>query len=145
MLAEKQIQAALERVPTMTHQQLQTTRQNALTAGEIAKSVVDAIDARLQEFESAGGWAAQRLTFARSMLGLMEGYPVGQWVASRDLVKRAQTEFSDNPYVAYCEGNSARLIPLTKALEEAQREFPNLERRKDGSAPGDRVFYKRNA
>ena len=145
MPTDQQLRAALARVPTMGHQQLVTTRENALSAGEPARSLVEAIDRRLGEFNQEGGWAAHRLAFARSVLGLMQRYPVGHWVASRDLVMRAQLKFSGNPYVSYCAANSARLIPLTKALEEAGREFPHIERRKDGSAPSDRVLYKGSA
>ena len=138
---DEQVQAALLRVPTMDHQGLVATRANAAARGDAAKPLVDAINTRLREFETAGGMAAQRLEFARSMLGLMDRYPAGQWVAARDLFARAELEFADNPYVTYFQAHGARRAPLTKALEKALAEFPMLERRKDGPAQGASVFY----
>ena len=52
-------------------------------------------------------------------------------------------EDADNPYAVWMQGNSARQIPLTKALDDVLPEFPDVERRKDGTGQGDRVYYRR--
>lgn len=132
----------IDKVGTMTHQDLLTVRANAVRMGDEAQPLVTAIDERLASFEASGGMASHRAEFARSMLALVAEYPRGQWVASRDLYVRAKERFADNPYVGYVEENSARAIPLTKALESVRDEFPGLEHRKDGSAQGAPVFYR---
>lgn len=40
-------------------------------------------------------------------------------------------ENGDNPFVVWMKGNTARQIPVTKALEQVMPEFPGIERNKD--------------
>lgn len=86
--------------------------------------------------------AAHRLEFARAMLRMVERERPLQWVASRDLFQKAKVEHADNPFAIWMGGNTARQIPLTKALSDVLPEFPRLEWRKDGSEQGARVYYR---
>lgn len=140
---EKQLAAALQRVPMMDKQALLTLRENASRKGDVAATLIAAIDQKLEAFESDGGMAKHRLEFARCMLRKMEREPVGRRVPSMDLFQRARTEDGSNAFAIWMEGNTARRIPLTKALEDVLPEFPNLKREKDGSSQSDRVFYVR--
>ena len=140
---EKQLSAAIVRVPEMDRQALLTTRANALRHGDAARELVAAIDARLAELDEGGSIAQHRLNFARAMLRKLEREPPLRWVAARDLFQKAKLEDADNPFAIWMEGNTARQIPLTKALEEIRPEFPNVEHRKDGAGQGDRVYYRR--
>lgn len=137
---EERVQAAIARVPGLDHKDLIGTRANAVRFGDAAKPLIAAIDERLAEFDAAGGMAKHRLDFARSMLSIVQRHK--GWVASRDLFNWARTEFSDNPYVAYMAENSARQIPLTKALSDVLPEFPAVEYRKEGTGQSDRIYYR---
>lgn len=144
MSIEKQVAAAMARVPTMALQELQTLRQNALKYGESASALIGLIDERLLEFEASGGMAAHRLEFARNMLRIVRRSGV-QWQAGRDVFNQARLEFSDSPFVIWMAGNGARQIPVTKALDDVMPEFPDIERRKDGVGQSDRVYFRRRA
>lgn len=140
---EKQLVAALARVPGMDRQALRTTRENALRHGAAAGALIEAIDARLAQLETDEPMALHRLEFARSILRKLDREPALRWVASRDLFNRARLEEADSPFVIWMAGNSARQIPITKALDDVLGEFPNVERRKDGAGQSDRVWYRR--
>ncbi len=142
MSVEKQVAAALGRLAQLSHQELLTTRENALRFGPAAQPLLEAIDERLEAFQQEGGMAVHRLEFARSMLRLVERGSPG-WIPARDIFLRAQTEFADNPFVIWMKGNTARQIPVTKALDDVLPEFPHIERRKDGVGQGDRVYFRR--
>jgi hypothetical protein len=138
----KQIQAARSRVPHLDHQALITLRQNALRFGDQAAELIADIDVVLAEFSSSGGMSPHRLEFARCILRSIYRFPALQWVAGRDLYQKALIEHADNQYVIWLKGNGARAIPLTKALEDALPEFQDIERRKDGAAHSDRVYFR---
>lgn len=131
MSENKQVAAALVRVPHLDLQGLRTMRENALRFGAEAAPLIEAIDARLDEFHVAGGIAPHRLEFARQMLRIVERGSPRQWQESRSIFNRAVLENADNPYVVWMKGNTARQIPLTKALDDVLPEFPHLERDKD--------------
>lgn len=139
----EQIASALARVGSLDHQSLLILRDNALPYGDAAAELILAIEVRLAEFNVGGGMARHRLDFARAMLGKLDREPALRWVAARDLFNRARCENADSPFAAWMEGNSARQIPLTKALEDVLAEFPEVERRKDGVGQGDRVYFRR--
>ena len=127
----KKVEAAIARVPHLDLQQLKTLRENALQFGEEAAPLVEAIDTRLADFEAAGGIASHRLEFARQMLRIVErGRPL-QWQEGRSIFNKAVQENGDNPFVVWMQGNTARQIPVTKALEDVLPEFPHIERDKD--------------
>lgn len=140
MSENKQVAAAIARVPLLDLQALKTLRENALRFGDEAAPLIGAIDARLSEFELSGGIARHRLEFARQMLRIVERENSRQWLEGRSIFNRAILEHADNPYVVWMKGNSARQIPLTKALEDVRPEFPHLEHRKD--AQSGRVFWR---
>lgn len=142
MSVADRVQAMLGRLESMDKQALLTLRENSLRLGEEAAPLVAAIDARLEGFDATGGMARHRLDFARGMLRIAERRPPGQWIASRELFQRAKVEFADNPYAVWIKGNSAREIPLTKALEDVKSEFPYLEIRKEGPERGARVWWR---
>jgi hypothetical protein len=112
-------------------QGLKTLRENALRLGDEAVSVIEAIDARLNEFDASGGMARHRLEFARQMLRIVERCPPRQWQEGRAIFNKAVLENADNPFVVWMKGNTARQIPITKALEDVLPEFPHIEREKD--------------
>ena len=131
MSQNKKVEAAIARVPHLDLQQLKTLRENALQFGEEAAPLVEAIDTRLADFEAAGGIAIHRLEFARQMLRIVErGRPL-QWQEGRSIFNKAIQENGDNPFVVWMQGNTARQIPVTKALEDVLPEFPHIERDKD--------------
>jgi hypothetical protein len=123
--------AALARVPHLDLQGLKTLRENALRLGDEAVPVIEAIDVRLDEFDATGGMARHRLEFARQMLRIVERGPLRQWQEGRSIFNKAVVENADNPFVAWMKGNTARQIPITKALEDVLPEFPHIEREKD--------------
>ncbi|OJU12148.1 MAG: hypothetical protein BGN86_08955 [Caulobacterales bacterium 68-7] len=131
MAENKQVAAAMARIPQLDIQRLKTLRENALRFGAEAAVLVDAVDARLQEFDAAGGMARHRLEFARQMLRIVERGSPHQWQEGRSVFNRAVQENADNPFVVWMKGNSARQIPVTKALEDVLPEFPHLQREKD--------------
>ena len=131
MSQNKQIAAAMTRVPRLNLQELNTLRQNALRFGEDAAPLIEAIDARLDEFDSAGGMARHRLEFARQMLRIVERGRPRQWQEGRSIFNKAVFENGENPFVVWMNGNTARQIPITKALEDVLPEFPHVEREKD--------------
>lgn len=140
-----QVAAMLARVPSMDQQQLITVRENAIRIGPEAEALVAAIDARLAEFKAEGGMAVHRLEFARQMMRMVERSPNTQWIAGIDLFKRAAHEYASNPYIVWMHGNSARKIPLTKAIEDVIGAFPNVQREKRGDGQSDRVYFRRKA
>ncbi len=121
----------MARIPQLDLQGLKTLRENALRFGDDAAPVIKAIDARLDEFDASGGMARHRLEFARQMLRIVERAPARQWQEGRSIFNRAVAENADNPFVAWMKGNTARQIPITKALGDVMPEFPNIEREKD--------------
>jgi hypothetical protein len=127
----KRVAAAMARIPHLDLQGLKTLRENALRFGDDAVPVIEAIDARLDEFDASGGMARHRLEFARQMLRIVERGPPRQWQEGRSIFNKAVVENADNPFVAWMKGNTARQIRITKALEEVLPEFPNIEREKD--------------
>lgn len=131
MTQNKQVAAAIKQVPHLGLQELQTLRENALRFGEDAAPLVQAIDSRLADFDAAGGLAYHRLEFARQMLRIVERGRPRQWQESRSVFNRAVLENGDNPFVVWMKGNTAREIPITKALEDVLPEFPRIERDKD--------------
>ena len=131
MTQNKHVAAALGRVPDMDLQELRTLRENALRFGEDSAPLVEAIDARLADFDAAGGLARHRLEFARQMLRIVERGRPRQWQEGRSVFNKAVLENSDNPFVVWMKGNTARQIPITKALEDVLPEFPHIERDKD--------------
>lgn len=131
MSQNKHVAAALGRVPDLNPQELKTLRENALRFGEDAVPLVEAIDARPAEFDAAGGLARHRLEFARQMLRIVERARPRQWQEGRSVFNKAVLENGDNPFVVWMKGNSARQIPITKALEDVLPEFPHIERDKD--------------
>jgi hypothetical protein len=70
MSQNKQVAAAIGRVPHLDLQELKTLRENALRFGEDAAPLVQAIDARLADFDAAGGLAHHRLEFGAVSLTL---------------------------------------------------------------------------
>lgn len=81
--------------------------------------------------------------FGRQFLRIVERQSRGEWVPARDVFKAAILEHSDNPYVAYLTENTARQIKVTHVVEERRAaEFPGIERRKDGTHQGARVYYR---
>ena len=132
MSENKRVAAAMARISHLDLQGLKTLRENALRFGEDAVPVIEAIDARMDEFNASGGMARHRLEFARQMLRLVERGPPRQWQEGRSIFNRAVVENAHNPFVAWMKGNTARQIPVTKALEDVLPEFPNIEREKDG-------------
>lgn len=131
MSQSKQVEAAIGRVPHLSQQELKSLRENALRYGEAAALLISAIDARLAEFDSAGGLAHHRLEFARQMLRIVERGRLRQWQEGRSIFNKAVLENADNPFVDWMRGNTARQIPITKALEDVLPEFPHIERDKD--------------
>ncbi len=131
MSENKQVAAAMARIPHLDLQGLKTLRENALRFGDQAVSLIEAIDARLDEFDASGGMARHRLEFARQMLRLVERGSPRQWQEGRSIFNKAVLENADNPFVSWMKGNTARQIPITKALEDVLPEFPNIERDKD--------------
>jgi hypothetical protein len=131
MSQNKQVAVAMARVPHLDLQELKTLRQNALRFGEEAVPLIEAIDARLDDFDSAGGIARHRLEFARQMLRIVERGRPRQWQEGRSIFNKAVLENGDNPFVVWMKGNTARQIPITKALEDVMPEFPHIERDKD--------------
>ena len=131
MTANKQVAAAMTRITQLDLQQLRTLRHNALRFGEDAVPLIEAIDARLSEFESSGGLAHHRLEFARQMLRIVERGRALQWQEGRAVFNAAVLENADNPFVVWMKGNTARQIPITKALADVLPEFPHIERHKD--------------
>lgn len=131
MSQNKQVAAAIGRVPHLDLQGLKTLRENALRFGEEAAALVQAIDARLADFDAAGGLAHHRLEFARQMLRIVERGRPRQWQEGRSIFNKAVLENGDNPFVVWMKGNTARQIPITKALEDVLPEFPHIERDKD--------------
>jgi hypothetical protein len=140
MTEDKRITAALARVASLDLQGLKTLRENALRFGDDAAPLVEAIDARLEEFEVAGGMAPHRLEFARQMLRIVERGVPRQWQEGRSVFNRAVLENADNPFVIWMKGNGARQIPITKALEDVLPEFPHIERERD--AQSGRVSWR---
>jgi hypothetical protein len=136
----KQIALALARVPDLDLQGLKTQRENALRFGEKAAPLVEAIDARLADFEASGGMAHHRLEFARQMLRIVERGSPRQWQEGRSIFNKAVLENASNPFVVWMKGNTARQIPITKALEDVLPEFPHIERDKD--AQSGRVSWR---
>lgn len=131
MSQNKQVEAAIGRVPNLSLQELKSLRENAMRYGEDAAPLTQAIDARLAEFDSAGGLAHHRLEFARQMLRIVERGRPRQWQEGRSIFNKAALENADNPFVDWMKGNTARQIPITKALEDVLPEFPHIERDKD--------------
>lgn len=131
MSQNNKIAAAFGWVPKLDLQGLKTLRDNALRFGTDAAPLVQAIDARLAEFDAAGGLAHHRLEFARQMLRIVERGRPRQWQEGRSVFNRAILENGDNPFVVWMKGNTARQIPVTKALEDVMPEFPHIERDKD--------------
>jgi hypothetical protein len=131
MSQNKQVAAAMARVPHLDLQGLKTLRQNALRFGDEAVPLIEAIDARFQDFDAAGGMARHRLEFARQMLRIVERGRARQWQEGRSIFNKAMLENGDNPFVVWMKGNTARQIPITKALEDVLPEFPHIERDKD--------------
>lgn len=138
----EQIEAAIARVETADQQSLMTMRENAAKYPDTGK-LLEAIDRKLSEFQSEGGMHPHRLEFARAMLRIVERSTSTRWFAGRDLFQRARLEQAANPFVIWMAGNSARQIPVTKALEIVRPEFPNIEYRKEGPDQSARVFYRR--
>jgi hypothetical protein len=136
----KRVEAALARVPSLDIQGLKTLRENALRLGDEAAPIIEAIDARLDEFDASGGMARHRLEFARQMLRIVERGSPRQWQEGRSIFNKAVLENADNPFVVWMKGNSARQIPITKALEDVLPEFPHIEREKD--AQSGRVSWR---
>jgi hypothetical protein len=66
-----------------------------------------------------------------------------QWMPARDIFKQALLEEEMSPFVVWMRGNSARAMPVTKALGDVISEFPQIERKKEGSAQGARVYFRR--
>ncbi len=131
---DKQVALAMARVPDLDVEGLKTQRENALRYGDKAAALVEAIDARLAVFEAGGGMAYHRLEFARQMLRIVErGHP-RQWQEGRSIFNKAVLENANNPFVVWMKGNTARQIPITKALEDVLPEFPNIERDKDSQS-----------
>lgn len=131
MSENKQVTAALARVAHLNLQELKTLRLNAVRFGDEAAPLIDAIDERLTEFDASGGIAHHRLEFARQMLRIVGRGRTLQWQEGRAVFERAVLENGDNPFVAWMKGNTARQIPVTKALEQVLPEFPDIERDKD--------------
>jgi hypothetical protein len=127
----KRVAAALARLPHLDIQRLKTLRENAVRLGDEAAPVIEAIDARLAEFDASGGMARHRLEFARQMLRIVERGLPRQWQEGRSIFNKAVLENADTPFVIWMKGNGARQIPITKALEDVLPEFPNIERDKD--------------
>lgn len=140
MSQNKQVATAMGRVPHLDLQELRTVRENALRFGDDAAPLIQAIDARLADFESAGGLAHHRLEFARQMLRIVERGRPRQWQESRSVFNKAVFENGDNPFVVWMKGNTARQIPITKAIEDVLPEFPHIERDKD--AQSGRVSWR---
>lgn len=134
MPSEKHIADALARVPHLDQQSLLTLRTNARRMGEAATVVVEAIDRRLADFKLEGGIAAHRLEFARGMLRLVREKGSRQWVPARDIFEQTLVRMADNPFVIWRTGNTARDIPVTKALDDVLPEFPDVERMKDAQS-----------
>lgn len=134
MSPDRQVEAALGRVPNLNLQELKTLRENALRFGDDARPLIEAIDARLTEFSASGGMGSHRLEFARQMLRIVERGRPGQWQEGRAVFERAVLENGDNPFVIWMKGNSARAIPVTKALRDVKDEFPHIERDKDSQS-----------
>jgi hypothetical protein len=131
MSQAKQVAAAISRVQHLNLQELKTLRENALRFGDEAEPLIQAIDARLADFDATGGLAKHRLEFARQMLRIVERGRPRQWQESRSVFNKAVLENGDNPFVVWMKGNTARQIPITKALEDVLPEFPHIEREKD--------------
>lgn len=140
MPTEQQIAATLARVPTMDQQSLLTLRVNAERMGAPAAPVIQAIDARLAEFKADGGMAVHRLEFARGMLRLVQEKGSRQWLPARDIFEQTLLRMADNPFVIWRIGNTARDIPVTKALDDVLPEFRDVERMKDHQSK--RVFFR---
>jgi hypothetical protein len=140
---EKQLAAALARVAGADRQTLMNMRANAVKYGVAATELIEAINLRLAELGGSDAMARHRLDFARSMLRIAMRERLLQWTASRDLFLRAQVEDADNPFVVWMKGNTARQIPVTKALADVLPEFPDIEWRKDGPDQGARVWCRR--
>lgn len=136
----KQVALALARVPDLDLQGLKTQRENAMRFGEEAAPLVEAIDARLADFEASGGMAHHRLEFARQMLRIVERGSPRQWQEGRSIFNKAVLENANNPFVVWMKGNTARQMPITKALEDVLPEFPHIERDKD--AQSGRVSWR---
>lgn len=141
MSQNKQVAAAIARVPHLDLQELKTLRENALRYGENAAALVHAIDARLADFDAAGGLAHHRLEFARQMLRIVERGQPRQWQEGRSVFNKAVLKNGDNPFVVWMKGNTARQIPITKALQDVLPEFPHIERDKD--VQSGRVSWRR--
>lgn len=131
MTENKHIAAAMARVPGLGLQELKTVRENALRYGDAAAPLIAAVDDRLADLDVAGGIARHRLEFARQMLRMVERGRPGVWQEGRSLFNNTVLENADNPFVVWMKGNTARAIPVTKALEEVLPEFPQIERDKD--------------
>lgn len=131
MSENKQVTAALARVAHLNLQELNTLRLNAVRFGDAAAPLIDAIDERLTEVNVSGGIAQHRLEFARQMLRIVGRGRALQWQEGRSVFERAVLENGDNPFVVWMKGNTARQIPVTKALEQVLPEFPDIERDKD--------------
>ena len=140
MPSEKQIADTLARVPGMDHQALLTVRANAVRIGPAAAAIIEAIDRRLEDFQAEGGMAVHRLEFARGMMRLVRERGSYQWLPGREIFEQTLLRMSDNPFVIWRQGNSARDIPVTKAIDDVLPEFPDIERMKD--AQSLRVSYR---
>lgn len=131
MSRNKHVQAAIERVPHLSVQELKSVRENALRYGEDAEHLIEMIDERLADFDAAGGLTHHRLEFARQMLRIVERGRPRHWQEGRSIFNKAVLKNPDNPFVDWMRGNTARQIPITKALEDILPEFPHIERDKD--------------
>ena len=86
--------------------------------------------------------------FARRMFRLVEalagaGGGDGEWLAARDAFDQTLAAHPEHPYVAYLAGHRARKAGFAAVAERIREaEFPQIERRKRGTARNAPVLYR---
>ena len=81
--------------------------------------------------------------FGRHFLRVIERKSNGEWVRAREAFTATMKELEDNAYVVYIKEVTARQIKVTYVVEERrEKEFPHIERRKDGTHQSAPVYYR---
>jgi hypothetical protein len=91
---------------------------------------------------------AETEDFARRMFRLVEqraaaGAGGAEWLAARDAFEQTVAAHPDHAYVAYLAGHRARRAGFVAVAERIRAaEFPQIERRKQGTARNAPVLYR---
>lgn len=80
--------------------------------------------------------------FARHFLQIIAVESHGEWLRYRDVYNRTVTEIPDNEFVAYISVHKRRRAVVSGTIAALLPQFPQIERRKEGTAQSALVWYR---